>query len=224
MAFLYKNAFVTVAASLSASAHECILWDRDVSHIRENHFQFAWSDSDGRSNCIRDGDHLKHDIRFLPRTEPLLTRGWALQGQLLSSDLLTLGAEEVRWSCKTRSTCQCGSSELRKDASLQRQNFRSREDASSHWQEIVEDYSSRELTHPLDKLTALSGVAEVYHKLIGSNYVAGLWESTLIHDLTWCGGHKPPPTPVDYIAPTLSWASVHLDHDCPLHTVSSLLQ
>ncbi|KAF9463993.1 hypothetical protein BDZ94DRAFT_1217148, partial [Collybia nuda] len=94
------------------------------------------------------------------------------------------------------------------------------------WADVIGNYTSRAVTKPKDKLTALAGVAEqfdhVWHSsfLGGSNtndrthikrrYLAGLLERTLLRDLLWLRGEGTPgPRPNPYFAPSWSWASVH---------------
>jgi hypothetical protein len=53
------------------------------------------------------------------------------------------------------------------------------------WKCLVEDYSSRCLTHTEDKLPALSGLAYAISKLSGDKYLTGLWQSMLLETLVW---------------------------------------
>ncbi|KAH9203074.1 hypothetical protein DL95DRAFT_241791, partial [Leptodontidium sp. 2 PMI_412] len=56
------------------------------------------------------------------------------------------------------------------------------------WQcllEVQNQYCNLELTVASDKLAALSGVANLFSKKIGSVYLAGLWRSHLPGCLMW---------------------------------------
>lgn len=68
------------------------------------------------------------------------------------------------------------------------------------------------LTYILDKLPCIQGIAELFKKAIGCNYLAGHWEMNLIESLDW-----PWSDPIDMashtnttpVAPSWSLASVH---------------
>lgn len=82
-------------------------------------------------------------------------------------------------------------------------------DLYSHWDSIVRRYTSTELTYPgKDKLVALSGVA----RAIGLKdlYLAGLWRGDLQRQLLWSSDRTSNRMPVDYQAPTWSWACLNI--------------
>ncbi|KAH7132714.1 hypothetical protein EDB81DRAFT_659823, partial [Dactylonectria macrodidyma] len=85
------------------------------------------------------------------------------------------------------------------------------------WNYLVEDYTRLKLTHEVDRLPALSGIAVSASKVISSEhntksphtitYIAGIWSTHLPAALFWTCS----PTsyrPRCYRAPTFSWASV----------------
>src|SRR5437016_3896851 len=53
------------------------------------------------------------------------------------------------------------------------------------WRELLIEYSRRDITYKTDILPALSSVAARMHGLIGSPYLAGLWQDRFIQDLCW---------------------------------------
>ncbi|KAF5005499.1 hypothetical protein FDECE_8077 [Fusarium decemcellulare] len=89
------------------------------------------------------------------------------------------------------------------------------QEAYQYWQNTVEEYTRRSLTNSMDKLPAISGIAQVVQDLIGSQYVAGLWVDNFISDLSWhLGTDWGGPNDVltsssQYRAPTFSWASMN---------------
>ena len=83
------------------------------------------------------------------------------------------------------------------------------------WKNIVQTYSSRNLTFGRDKLPALSGLAQAMSYSGRFTYVAGLWREQLAEGLTWSHvGSARRDTAAgssrlgEYVAPTFSWASV----------------
>lgn len=88
--------------------------------------------------------------------------------------------------------------------------------ATRTWTEVVEYYSSQELTFETDRLPALSGLASIFHKAISDKYLAGLWLAQLQYSLLWyvpSGGYSiSRPEASSFLAPSWSWAS----HLCPV--------
>ncbi|KAI0630049.1 heterokaryon incompatibility protein-domain-containing protein [Trametes polyzona] len=89
------------------------------------------------------------------------------------------------------------------------------DDAASfrdQWWRVVYDYSQRGVSNPSDKLVACAAIAEVFHsRWGGSDYLAGLWRSTLLWDLLWSMSSKASKaltTPQTNRAPSWSWAGV----------------
>lgn len=80
------------------------------------------------------------------------------------------------------------------------------------WNDILALYVRCELSHARDKLVALSGVAKDFARLVGDEYVAGLWRHNLINSLLWRVDApfgvpvRPSTRPSRYRAPTWSWA------------------
>jgi hypothetical protein len=94
------------------------------------------------------------------------------------------------------------------------------------WKRIVEVYSRTQITNSGDKLIALSGMARMMARKIGSpekpeEYIAGLWKTYLASQLLWkvepvfreTDGHfeHPSTAPNEYRAPSFSWASIDTD-------------
>jgi hypothetical protein len=76
------------------------------------------------------------------------------------------------------------------------------------WCHLVYDYSNLDLTMPVDKLVAISGVAKSIQSRTGSRYCAGIWHRCLPDALLWYVVERQKPRPTIYRAPTWSWASV----------------
>src|ERR1700712_2971096 len=83
------------------------------------------------------------------------------------------------------------------------------------WKNLVQTYSTCQLTYQKDRLPALSGTAQKMMQAGAYNYIAGLWKESLADGLVW---HRTGTTdsllassgsrPADYLGPTFSWASV----------------
>lgn len=89
--------------------------------------------------------------------------------------------------------------------------------AYDRWFEIIQQYTSRNLTVATDILPALSGLAGAFQRLLGDEYHAGLWKGDILRGITWRRTQRRPSTsssmtdqspPADYHVPSWSWASV----------------
>ncbi|EIW52302.1 HET-domain-containing protein, partial [Trametes versicolor FP-101664 SS1] len=93
-------------------------------------------------------------------------------------------------------------------------------DMHEAWLEVVGDYSSRTASVESDKLVACAAVAEQFHRVLRSDYLAGLWRSdALLIDLVWTTVELEDPIPerplhirpTAYRAPSWSWAAIEGD-------------
>ncbi|KAF4634739.1 hypothetical protein G7Y89_g3367 [Cudoniella acicularis] len=85
------------------------------------------------------------------------------------------------------------------------------------WNMTVRNFTSFRLTRGSDKLIALSGVANDMKQFFKYEYLAGIWEKNLAHQLLWQKQNLPKllngevsrgnlPRPQEYRAPSWSWA------------------
>jgi len=75
------------------------------------------------------------------------------------------------------------------------------------WEDVIENYTNRELSNPQDRLAAISSIARELQHVSGHEYVAGLWRHAIPRLLLW-RVHKTGKRPPKYTAPSWSWASV----------------
>lgn len=150
-------------------------------------------------------------LRFVD--EPLNHRAWALQEWHLSPRRLIFTSYDAIFDCLEGPQQDFGndvySHRLLPSSIL----------SPMDWKFLVTNYSSRALTDPMDKLPAISGLAQSFDKLSnGRNgrYLAGLWEAHLPSALLWHRISIPSllsrsnqARPTTYIAPTWSWASIN---------------
>ncbi|KAG4431588.1 hypothetical protein IFR05_012928 [Cadophora sp. M221] len=88
------------------------------------------------------------------------------------------------------------------------------------WAKVVKLYTRASLTYSTDRLVAISGIAAQFQPKIRSKYLAGLWECNIATDLLWrventddletvYPKRELQARPVEFIAPTWSWASIN---------------
>lgn len=84
------------------------------------------------------------------------------------------------------------------------------------WNDLCERLSDKSVTHATDMPIILSSLAKEFHRMLPQDeYLAGLWQSTLPHGLTWrtksygvSERKMYAPSDRSYIAPSWSWLSV----------------
>ncbi|KAB8233185.1 uncharacterized protein BDW43DRAFT_319895 [Aspergillus alliaceus] len=136
-----------------------------------------------RSSHTTDSDGLE--------TPPLWCRGWTLQESSLSRRVFTYNSEELWWSCLGGLACECKvfDSIPAEDRPFSDQvvcSIDKTREAYRKWHDVVEEYTNRQLTEPLDRLPAISGIAHVFQRITNSQYIAGLWPDNLI-PRSWLG-------------------------------------
>ncbi|KAI1453491.1 HET-domain-containing protein [Annulohypoxylon moriforme] len=231
MADIYRNSYVTIAATASKSSMDGL----GLKHIRQRGItlngttssdipysircQYAIAPDTIRGKETPEGaiEHPIPSIRLLNDYGevmpifPLLMRGWVFQERLLSPRFLQFGRDELLWDCRESMLCECGQRQQRPDlpsnqVSLVKYND---SDLLAHkWRKIIELYCSLNLTFSTDNLPALSGLAkQMGEHRPESTYLAGLWSGSLEMDLLWIP-YGPNRMQVDeYLAPSWSWAS-----------------
>ncbi|KAE9374785.1 HET-domain-containing protein [Stipitochalara longipes BDJ] len=212
MCEVYSCCTVSIAASSSMDGNGGCFFSRDperrwvqrVELVRDNvPTEFVLLLNRGiRKQCIED--------------TPLSTRAWALQEHVLAPRTLHFSSSQIYWECQEKEACE----------TLPRGfpgNYRgSNMKTGLTWDVIVQDYSSRILTYPGDKLPAVAGLAQKTYEETKMTYVAGLWLETLAWDLLWNTRafiyryHKPKYSngPL-HLAPSWSWAAVDTPIEMP---------
>jgi hypothetical protein len=208
MGAIYKNASLTIAAKNSSSVRDGFLLPKDPDQA----FYLPFLLPDGRVGHVTLMDtpmyHSDSANRGWPYREPLDTRGWALQEILLSRRVLIYSKGEVKWQCR-----KCGPAgpatlsipRLPKHREI-RDAIRARD---NQWEQIVEEYSRRQLSLSEDRLPAIAAIAAEIGKIIKDRYLAGMWERSLISQLGWKCTEKAPRSEDTYLAPSWSWASAN---------------
>lgn len=214
MATIYKNAVVTLAASVAKSSKEGFLSRSTAPYLPGYAFTIPMPDSQVGTVYLaaeaREPDH------------PLDKRGWALQEFMLSSRLLIFSDHELLW--------QCREVHLRSVTSTDPPGYRQRleslpwasfDDGAEPyfgtlefdkvylWKTIVHQYTDRQLTDRDDRLRAVSGVVSELEKVWRDASIYGHWKAWFVQLLAW---YKPEVDKVGrrYLkrAPSWSWVSV----------------
>lgn len=207
-ASVYSNAYLTLAGTGAEGTSQGLFFPRtNASYIRIPH-----QTKNGVS-----GDLWMHDLslekEFMGRPatilekEPLCKGVWAFQERVLSNRTVHFASDQVYFECLKRFRSE--------DGLLMDEAFHSTAkavpneaecDGLARWFGILWHYTTCELADSSEKLSALSNVANAFSQILGDEYVAGLWKSSLIECLCWQSVECKPAN--DYRAPSWSWASV----------------
>ncbi|KAI0828934.1 heterokaryon incompatibility protein-domain-containing protein [Trametes gibbosa] len=154
--------------------------------------------------------------------EPITARGWCMQEYFVSPRALIFASHTLQFRCqKTTQNIGGAFHSLDDDARLPAVLFLAdpprvpRSSALSvalrqAWIDIVGDYTARVVTVSADKLVAFGAVAEMFQRVLRSDYLAALWRDTFLVDLCWNRREERSqrPRPPAYRAPSWSWAAV----------------
>lgn len=183
MASVYQNAYVTIAATASASCKDTLLAPRQSATI------FEFDAKDERSEIIHARLHPMGSLSILD--SPLLKRGWAFQEMILSPRVLHFAEDQLYWKCRNDVFSEdC----LVRLLSPLQNNFETGTFISNDehggwklWWEWVQAYSMLALTNPKDKAAAFAGLTDLYRQSRGADEqpLAGLWGSDIQCGLLW---------------------------------------
>ncbi|KAJ0158866.1 hypothetical protein CTA2_10729, partial [Colletotrichum tanaceti] len=230
MAQVYGNATLTVIAGRSADARDGFLANRLRQKVPPCALRLSPRTEETLSVC-------------LPRSAkvgPLSTRGWCFQEEKLSTRAVVFGQEQMIYQCREEQNWEDGQVKFHQlaptflapgvvvsgSAGGARSSPAADRDATlDAWYRSVETYTMRALSNPHDVFAAIASIAKLARDVLGSRYLAGLWEDDLVRGLLWrprpqVQAHplckkpltRPRPTPLAPApvvrAPSWSWASV----------------
>ncbi|KAK5994837.1 hypothetical protein PT974_03223 [Cladobotryum mycophilum] len=205
MGELYRNATVTIVAATSPGAKYHFL-KPNLSRAQTQSHVLPGIVPGSR---IQGEVTLAVEVRANRPIHPLLTRGWALQEAMLSSRLVTFSEFEVYCECnKKGSSKRLNSgplrlydsatlyapdrrlfSEFQYHKSVHGEKWMDAEYLGGVWEEMVVEFTRRNLTVADDRLAGVEGLAgEMSLHLeagLSAKYVAGTWIACLPQLLLW---------------------------------------
>lgn len=222
MAAIYRGSSLTIAAAAARNSHVGILHPRPgpspsssciLEHRDDNGFV------KGQVRLFCPGLHESHQFTDPQFKSVLKERGWILQERILSPRVLNFGKRQIYWECREARHFEsvhfpltdpfnigqfigAGKSPPNSDEPTKLQKW---------WDDLMEHYSECNLTEPMDRLPAISGIASLFQNLTGSKYLGGLWlndmPAGLLWDRRWSRINAYPDGCVKYKAPSWSWVS-----------------
>ncbi|KAF2107346.1 heterokaryon incompatibility protein-domain-containing protein [Lophiotrema nucula] len=204
MAAIYKQAFVTLAATASTGGSTG-MFTGSLRHIVE-HTTPGFGPFQ-----VHFRNRPRHLLLDHPTSFPLLERGWVYQERLLSPRVIHFGPDELSWECNQSTNCECArmSSVSYRPKVMHREalEYQGRGVAQMRWHAVIEEYTSCKLSRASDRLIALSGIAEEFKSSQNDRYLAGLWGRSLILDLLWLCLNSDQHDAHQKRAPSWSWAA-----------------
>jgi hypothetical protein len=170
----FRNAHITIAASAASDAQVGILSARqEITQSVQDEYELV----DGticniviqeRRRSSKELESLVHDFG------PLSKRGWAFQENVLSTRTVHYTNLELVWECCTETISEDGSTLGRNQHGILARNILNLQPNPGRlWQEVVKNYSRRELTYPSDRLPGIAGIAHTIQSRTGSNISLG---------------------------------------------------
>lgn len=170
MASIYTASYLTISAAVAETCQSGFL------HIRQETNRLKYPQFRLPYQCPEEEEYgaitIEEEIPYRPFLEPINARAWTLQERLLSSRVLIYGTWHMRWECQSAKIHAGGAQERAEysdgakrlhhaffSENLAEIGFNKR-DLDWDWEEIVIDYSRRQLTVETDKLLAIAAIAE----------------------------------------------------------------
>lgn len=214
MASIYRNAYLTIAATKASSGAGGLFTDTPDFEVRG-------TTPAGEDYFLVFREKIQHELSVDLTTDlhfPLMARGWIYQERMLSPRVLHFGYHEFFFECATSCRCECGairflgnyddvplpnprqiySSALESIAKATTTKGGGGGEWSNEqwlerhhyyigriWRSMVMLYTGLHLTVPGDRLPATGGVARTFAEKRKSPYLAGLFEDATLEDLLW---------------------------------------
>jgi hypothetical protein len=222
---VYANSSFNIAASASDSPDGGLFRSRVAKDALLGYIKIDFPDGPPKKFEIWDQFYMDRLTQG-----PLTGRGWVFQERVLSSRVLHFSRSQIVWECFEMNKCEMfpnwspNPTEAIFSRGLKtvyaffesdsRSYFAKQEektmsvDVYDQWSHLVKEYSQCALTCPDDRLIAMSGIAEMFKKHTGDEYLAGLWKSRLIEGMNWVVV-SPVARPQNHFrVPSWSWAAV----------------
>ncbi|RSM12623.1 hypothetical protein CEP52_002303 [Fusarium oligoseptatum] len=240
---IYANGTCNISATSAKSAADGLFFNplgsRLLQALKHRREQPA---TPGRMGITFNGDF----VDFIDSC-PLNTRGWVFQERMLSPRVIHFTNLQIYWECFVAqlserhelclhskelsqgvigrkldlAICPKRPSPTNKPSSANKPSSgrrKQRDPDIPRWYSLAYKYSKLSLSHPEDRLPAISALArafQVRRKLTPNAYIAGHWRSDLWFTLHWRIVDRRSRQDANYLAPSWSWASVGCRVDGP---------
>ncbi|KAF5249379.1 hypothetical protein FANTH_5260 [Fusarium anthophilum] len=226
MHLVYANSACTISATASGGPDEGLFRSRTAQETLVGHIKVSFNDGEPRRSDVWDQHHMQRLTQG-----PLTDRGWVFQERILSPRVLHFTKTQAVWECfemnksemfprwSPRPADAVYTPDLkaidaffddghRRTAWAKEEDKKMTVDVYQQWVNLVKTYSQCSLTCPDDRLMAMAGIAEMFKKNSGDEYLAGLWRSRIVEGLNWVVLEPGPGPQNPERVPSWSWAAV----------------
>ncbi|UPK95583.1 hypothetical protein LCI18_006518 [Fusarium solani-melongenae] len=225
MRHVYGRSICNIAASAASGPDSGLFRTRDEEAVLPGAIELPLLTTGGAS----EKNFLLFDKGYWDRHlagGPLHKRGWVFQECLLAPRVLYFTKNQLMWECFHETKCEGFPNGMHHHESLKdlawfggsERGHDGRHTCArtgemtlqTHvlWNNLLERYTSCDLTLHKDRLPAFSGIADLFAHFTGDEYQAGLWRSKLIDQLIWRVPRPKPKPQLQQWLPSWSWASV----------------
>ncbi|KAH9231259.1 hypothetical protein K456DRAFT_1897123 [Colletotrichum gloeosporioides 23] len=225
----YVNAECCIAASLARDSSEGFLTERPLGRFPVPRIALKLSSSITSQSVLLRGKEFELDLKRALLASPLMQRGGYLQELVLSRRILHWTLNGTYLECQRSNSVEGGLRSLRPYSghSGPRQALEVPDDeilAYTGWCQLIETYSSKQLSYERDRLYAIHGIASLLVQRCGAEYFHGVFRSSIAQGLAWSHTSDDlleadqydlsirAPKHVETQFPTWSWAS-----NCPVY-------
>lgn len=218
MCEIYSGSYLNLAATAAADSRGGLFAERDERLIQP--LRVAQPPPPGSSSSsddvVRYYDAVdRKEWRREVDDTLLCQRGWIIQERALARRCLHFGKRQLYWEC----TSMLASESVPFGYPGMDYSFKKLDPLLPHrsstgtalvktWERLVQTYTQTGLTKETDKLVAISGLAKALAAQSDVQYLAGLWNYDLEHQLRWYAA-SPSKRPDVFRAPSWSWASTN---------------
>ncbi|PNP80968.1 hypothetical protein FNYG_05435 [Fusarium nygamai] len=226
MHLVYAYSACTISATASEGPDEGLFRLRTAEETLVGHIKVPFADGIPRRFDVWDQHHMQRLTQG-----PLTDRGWVFQERILSPRVLHFTKTQAVWECfgmnksemftqwSPQPTDTVYTPDLKaidalfddghcRTALAKKENKEMTVDVYQQWINLVKTYSKCRLTCPNDRLMAMAGIAEMFKKNSGDEYLAGLWRSRIVEGLNWVTLEPGPRPQNPERVPSWSWAAV----------------
>lgn len=231
---IYKDAYCTLVVESATDSMDGFLHKRPDTDFPMYRIPYA-RPHDGDYNYEFIYFRNVAAYNYEPQKAAVNSRAWTMEERLLSQRKLLYTQKQLRWECQSKKHQDGGfppRGTTGRDPTYMQPFYKvldekeietpwapaypedplkGIEKLKRFWDLLVDEYTARECTNPVDKIRAFGGVAAEFQRVFPKDkYLAGLWRDILFIGLLWCrnGDVAARPRPTKYRAPSWSWAAI----------------
>jgi hypothetical protein len=172
MHLIYRNSFITLSATRASHCSQGFLHQDSLPMTGTVGYRLPFASPSGKLGTLI--------LSRNRRNSPIDGRGWTFQELLLPHRVLRFTDYGLHWSCRSRSSFEIENTEtlptlhIRALGYTMYKSIHEEDRDCEHWMKLIEQYTKRGLTNGLDKLPAMSGIAESWAHAANDHYLAGI--------------------------------------------------